>query len=1100
MDPTSAPFVGRDRELETLRAAVSEARAGRGGVVLVAGEPGIGKTRTVAEALRDLPAERVLWGRCHEGEGAPAYWPWTQALRTHVQRSAPDALGAELGADAAELARVLPAIRERLPETPAPSHETGEAARFRLFDAMAGYLRRVGREAPLALVLDDLHWADRESLLLLRFVAPEIRQARVLVAGTYREVEMRQAAAVPHVIAELARVGRSVALRGLGADDVGRLVRHGSGLRTSDALVATIHRITEGNPFFVQEVAELLRGDGASPPSAERFRLPDSVREAIRRRLGPLPEKARRLLAVAAVLGREFDVPLLARTAGLAAPETLDLLARGASLGLVEDVPGRPGRHRFAHALFQETLHDDLPLVARVALHRRAGDALEALHPGDPTPVLGDLARHFFHADPESLPKAIDYAIRAGDLAYRRLGWEEAAGHYERALQAQLVVGAEPQARMPLLYDFGRAQRRTGDHDGARASFLEEATLARAAGDPIHLAMGTIGLCYTRVETRRVDHAVVSLLEEALRAIGPEDNLLRAELLAYLARALYFACGEEARREALSAEAVAVARRVDARLSLVRALNARHYVLWGPGPVEERLAVADEAIRLAEELGDTEVAADACAGRVLDLLELGRIAEVERELATLARIAQVVRYTEHGWQVVQTRAALALLAGRFEEAETLSARAASMPQNRSENNAAHFHAAHLFTIRREQGRLGELARATAALAQADGALPIWRCGLALLHAELGDAAAARRVLRELAVRRFEDLPRDGNFIPSLALLAEVTALLDDAEVAAMLYPLLAPHAERNVVAGLPAMCLGPAARHLGLLALTAGRPDDAVTHFEAAHAAATRLGARPYVAHAAHGLARALRARGAAGDAARARALLAEAGGLAAELGMTNLLRRLEADAAPAPAGAAVPAEEVATLRREGEFWTVGYAGAVLRLRDSKGVAYLAHLLRHPGREFHALDLGNDGTGAPAGAADGNLARAADSDAGEVLDAEARAAYRRRLVELRDELEEARAFNDAGRTARLEAEMQALTDALAQGMGLGGRARRAGSHAERARLNVTRAIARVLRKIEAESPALAAYLAATVRTGLFCSYVPDPRRPIAWTV
>jgi hypothetical protein len=317
-------------------------------------------------------------------------------------------------------------------------------------------------------------------------------------------------------------------------------------------------------------------------------------------------------------------------------------------------------------------------------------------------------------------------------------------------------------------------------------------------------------------------------------------------------------------------------------------------------------------------------------------------------------------------------------------------------------------------------------------------------------------------------------------------------------VAATIHPLLAPHASRCVVIATAAACHGPVERHLGLLALTAGRIDAAVAHFEAAIATATRMGARPNVAYAMHGLALALRARDATGDAARAKDLVQDVERLARELGMVSLLRRLEARE-PDPVAAITAAEEAASLRREGDFWTLAYAGTVIRLKDSKGVAYLVHLLRHPGHEFHALDVGGDDAGDPGSASEG-LSLAADSDAGEVLDAEARSAYRRRLVDLRDELDEARGFNDLGRVAKLEAEMDALTDALSQGMGVGGRARRVGSHAERARVNVTRAIGRVLRKIETDSPPLGAYLNATIRTGLFCSYTPDARRPIVWTL
>ena len=395
-----------------------------------------------------------------------------------------------------------------------------------------------------------------------------------------------------------------------------------------------------------------------------------------------------------------------------------------------------------------------------------------------------------------------------------------------------------------------------------------------------------------------------------------------------------------------------------------------------------------------------------------------------------------------------------------------------------------------FMIRAEEGRLGDIEPFVAMAAEQGITLPIWRAALAILHAALGRTDEARQVLSDLGKMGFRDLPRDGNLLGTYANLAQVCALLEAPRFAEPLLPLLAPHVDAVVVPAYTACCLGSAARYAGLLAHTLGQLDDAVVYFEKALATNERIGALPQLAHTQRELARSLRARGKGGDRGRIAGLEAATAATAARLGLVALQQRLAADAvapqtsvatAPPPS----PARRTARLRHEGDVWTIACEGELLRVKEMKGVAYLLELLRHPGHEFHALDLG--------GARDLRT-----GDAGEMLDADARRAYKARLGELRDELEEAEEFHDIGRAARPREEMEVLVAELARASGLGGRARKAGSDAVRARLNVTRAVRKVVRKVQAGCPVLGRHLDRSVQTGLFCAYEPDPAFPVDW--
>nr|MDQ3936510.1 AAA family ATPase [Actinomycetota bacterium] len=487
-------FVGRDRELDELRTALRQAQGSRGGVVMVGGEPGVGKTTLVERVANDAREQgaRVSWGRCWEGGGAPAYWPWVQALRSLARELSDEELRARLGAGAAHVAKIVPGVAERLPGLTEPPELEPERARFALFDAIAGFLHSVSEERPLVVPLDDLHAADRPSLLLLRFAARELRGARVLVIGTYREVEARMDPGVGELIAAIGKDGRRLPLRGLTEEQVQRFIAGSAGSAPSPAVLRAVHEATEGNPFFVDEVVRLLSAEGRldADDLPSGVQIPDEVRDAVRQRLEPLPAQAREVLSVAAVLGREFGVAALEHVTGQPRPALVEVLEDACARSIVAERPAEIAGYWFTHALFRETLYADLPPTRRARLHRQAGEALEVLYGDDVELHLDELAHHFFQAASSGdLGKAIDYSVAAAERANSMLAYEEAAGHYERALQA---FGLEERADVPrrcdLLLALGEAQNRAGDARNARETLQRAFGLARKLEAPDRLA------------------------------------------------------------------------------------------------------------------------------------------------------------------------------------------------------------------------------------------------------------------------------------------------------------------------------------------------------------------------------------------------------------------------------------------------------------------------------------------------------------------------------------------------------------------------------------------------------------------------------------
>jgi tetratricopeptide (TPR) repeat protein len=1122
-EPARDGLVGRERELAEFAAALDAVGVGHGGLYLVSGEPGIGKTQ-LAEHIAAEAARRdfrVLWGRCWESGGAPAYWPWVQVLRAALRGHDPASLVQSAGRVVGHLGQLVPELAPGLPASawiPDLPLETPHQARVVLFDAVTTVLSTLAAQRPIFVVLDDLHAADESSLLLLQYMARELEQISLLILATHREWEMHRVPAMRRLLGGLARASRHVPLRGLGETAVARFMQlMDRDTAPSPSLVAQVHRTTGGNPFFLKEVVRVLqaRGRGETPRVAdeEPLGVPLRVRETVRRRVESLSDGCRAVLPVAAVLGQEFDRLVLTQVCALPGDQLCELLDEVVAAGLVVHVEGY--RFAFSHGIIREALCDAVPAAERTRMHARIGEVIESRSHDDPEAQLDELAHHFGEAaqgggDPA---KAVTYARRAACHALQHLAFEEAVTHFQHALLAlDLDPGADLELRGELLLSLGDAERLAGESDPARETFSRAAAVARRIGSADMLARAALGFGGIGRERVGADHDWIALLEEALVALGDGDSALRARVQACLAMALYWSDGPE-RRDALSRDAVAMARRLGDIATLAFVLDFRLKAVWGPGGIEERLSTAAEILALAQASGDRRLELEGRRWKVMSLLELGDVGAADREIAAVTHIADELRDPLYRWQSLVWRGMRASLDGEFARAEALATEALAAGERVQSHISNPVYLGQVFGIRWLQGRLGELTGMISALIESGTNFPALHCGLARCAAQAGDIELARREIELLSAGRFAALPHDASRLATLANLAGVVGMVGATEHAQTLYEELLPYAGLTVVVGPGLGYFGAVAHHLGVLAATDGKLADAERHFAAALELDSRMGARAWIACTQCELAALLVARAEPGDADRAAGLRSAALETAKALGMPLLEARLHALATSAPAAAerAAAADMPCRLIHEGDFWTVCFDGSTSRIRDAKGMRYLRLLVANPGQEFHVLAMVADIEGRRGATADAprlseaalerlGMHRAAGGDAGLVLDAQARAAYRSRMADLEAERDEAEAANDIGRYDRAAAEIDFLERELANAVGLGGRTRRAGSPAERARLSVTRALRTAIARMAAANPSLGRHLDKTVHTGTFCRYAPDPRVCAVWQV
>jgi DNA-binding SARP family transcriptional activator len=900
---SEVPLVGRRHELAELtriwelggrggaKAGASGSRPAR--IVCLAGDAGIGKTSLAAELARRAHDDGgiVLAGRAPR-EALVAYQPFLEALRHYFSTAPLAELRVAVTHFGPELARLVPELRRRVPELVPAASGDPDSERYHLFEAVVDLFTAISARAPLLLVLDDLQWTDRSTLLLLRHLARASEPERLLILVAYRTEVAQQA--LGDVLADLRREGLITQLDvgGLSERETAELVRLRSGEAPSHAFATALHAATEGNPFFIEEIVRHLMASGvragaATASELQRFGLPEGINEMITRRLSLLEPETVECLRVAAVIGRDFDASLLEQLVSLDEEAFFVALEEALSAGLLLESTADPSRYSFSHALIREALYEGMSLQRRARIHGRVGEALERL---GQAPVSA-LAYHFTRAaNPADAEKAITYATRAGETAAAMLAHEDAAEHFSRAAAVtRRFAPQDLERRCALLLLVGEARVRSGERSMARTAFREAAALAEELGDNASLARAAVGASQRYVQQPGVvDTELIAMLKRGLEATEGEATLDRVRLLSGLCGAIYYS-PERGRMSELSEQAVSIADELGDPKAGAYARAARRRALWDPTHLKERLAASTEMLTFAQRAGDLELQLHAHVWLVVDLLERGDRQAVDAQIEAFSAGAEELRQPLYRWQATVWRAMRALLDGRLQQAEELAGDALAAGAPAADVAAAQYYAIQLLATRREQGRMGELERAARQMVANNPTRPAWRAALAVVLCESGRLGQARVELEQLAAADFRDIPRDGDWITTMTLLCDACVALEDRARVQRLYETLLPYAGVNVVAGIGVACLGSAARFLGKLAATLARSRDAANHYEQALAENQRLHAPALVAHTQLDYAAAL------GTGARAQRMIDEAAGTAAELGLAVVARRVAA-------------------------------------------------------------------------------------------------------------------------------------------------------------------------------------------------------------
>src|SRR5271166_81167 len=958
-------FVGRAHELAELRAGVDGALAGQGRFFTISGEPGVGKSRLSREAAayaESLGAE-VLWGRCWEHGGAPAYWPWMQVVRGLMNAADPASLAQRLGPGAAEIAQLAPELRERipgLPEPPSAALASPEQARFRLFDSIVSFLRKSAEAQPLLVVLDDLHAADPTSVMLLVALARQARTTRAVVIGTYREVEVRNNSELAALISQAEREGVVFPLRGFEEDDIREFVERGWGVSAAQALVNQLRDITEGNPFFLNEVLRQmaterqLAANTALDP--KRLSLTRGVRDFIKALAQPLSNDARKTLEVASVIGREFEIRTLEAVTGLPRGELIERLDEAAGLDLVSEASGALGCYSFRHALIREALYDALSGGSRRALHHAVAEAIRSLKlASEPS---AEIAYHYCQAaSADDADLAIEYSRKAAREAQARLAFEEAVNHLKNAIGAfQLIGDRNDIQRAELLCELGEAQVRAGDLAGGRETCLKAAEIARSLDRPEVFARSLVDQRealsrarerHTELFPRAVvtagrgvsnsgvtDGELVQLLNEALEGLGQGDGPLRAQVLSRLGVELYWS--ERERAATLSQEAVEMARRLNDPHTTIVALWGRHLTLRNPDSLEQRLADGREVIELAERAGERDFALEARYFRIADLVEAGDIDAFDSGLREYLAVEAQLR--DRFGRGVLLQSMRALMDGRLQESATLAQQAFMAGQQSGRPLALNAFLIQHGNTMRELGRIGELEKPLRAFVAQNPPIVFGRCALQLSLVETGQREEARVEFLKMADDGFRVVPRDWNWLPSMFVLSDMCAAIGETTHAETLYRLLAPYSSHNAVLGY-VYTYGSVAYALGKLAALLERFEEAGNHFEAALAANRKMRAAVWAAHTEFELGSLLLARGDDANRERAEALVESARCASQSLGLVRLAHRLSA----LSSGGAAQTEEArapATPPQAGSPEALA-ASAIAQARDMTALAAL---------------------------------------------------------------------------------------------------------------------------------------------------------------
>ena len=1065
--------VGRSTEIELLDRSLNEAAGGQRRIVLISGEPGIGKTTLAHEIARraaDLGAS-VHWGRAWESGGSPPLWPWVQILRAGFSHDS-----------VPEIRRAIPGPTEILEElvTGAPSSEPeqpGSDSRFAIFDAVAQFLHALAKHQPLVLILEDVHASDPSSLHLMNFVAKARPDSNMMLLATFRHAEAESRPEIDNLLADIEREGRRIHLTGLAPEDCATLVR--SVRKDSSELDgAELQRITGGNPLYLRQI---------SRASEDVIQRDVGVRSAIRRHIGMASEAITQLLSLASVIGRNVEIAFLVEMSRSDGAEVRAILGRAASEGFIRLANDRD-EFSFSHDLVRQALYEGLGEQERVDLHRRAAQLLEKMQESSPDGRITLIARHFAAA--MDGPKAVDYLLRSAELALRRFAYESAVEDLEQALG--FVDQADLDTRADILIRLGDARRRSVGQEDGRQALLEAAELADASGDPVRYARAFAAMGETSLPAIYArDEVIVEGLERSLEMLPSGNDHLRVKLLANLTYHLN-APAEQPKRERSRAEALELATELGDEILIGESLRA-----WLGSLLYESTDGLEMCQRLLDHVeplkrtGDAvtrlrahELSATAWRFRSTYLLQSGDVLGFERAAAKVIAISEELRQPRYLMAAECIRTVRAYMLGRLEESLECADRTLQHMPN--ELLVVAMHVVQRSWALFEQGRLHEMEELTESLV---AGLPDL-LGLRLLLA-LGRAQDARV---DEATATAGPLLTDPGVIPRDAaweLLVGGTAMLarelNRADTCRTIGELLRPSVGRHGVINTsqPGSYMRPISYFVGLCDATVGDHESASALFQQAIAESEEVGAPLAAAWARYELACVCAATG---DTDAARTWAGSAKSFAGPAGMGYLSSKIDSllGSISEVVGQAVASE----IRRDGDVWQIRTPRTTFRVTPVKGIDYLVRLLESPGKELHALELaGASGKTTSGGRAAANDLRTSGAKS-EVVDQKALAQYKRRVEELREEIEDAESNSDSERASRSRAELDFLLEELASITGIGGRARSFSDPAEKARVAVTKSIRRAIDRLGEHDDQFAEFLRRSVTTGVFCSYQP----------
>jgi DNA-binding SARP family transcriptional activator len=894
------PFVGREAEIDRLHRWWSEAPGTGDALMVVVGESGVGKSRLVREMADRAAAEEaiVLWGRSDEEPLGP-YQAFAGVIGQYLRNLAPAVVASMPQWRLAELSRLVPALREYVPTRTARELSDPQTDRFRFFEAVASTLMDAAAGQRVLVVLDDLHWADQPTLLLLRHVIRAVPLSGPQILGAFNDTEVSRRHPLRELLSDLRRErpAEQLALLGLDEPAVKELVAAaGAG---DDEVATGLHRLTDGNPLLLHELLDEMAtsvvgaaiADTAVP--IEDLELPDAVKELVARRVSRLPDEIGTFLQIAAVAGTEFDAEVVAEVANMASDDALDALDLAVAARILREAPGAGEHYAFSHGLFRAALYGELLRSRRTRYHHAIATAMESTYAQSPDRHLNELAHHFAEgASPATADKAVEYALAAGNHALGLLAFEEAARHFAGALDVLDRMGSNsPTARCDALLALGEAQNKAGD-TAANRTFDEAVALARANGDIERLARAALrsGPQFY-VGAADPDPRLVRLLEEVRAALGPDPSVLLATVTARLALNMVYN-GRRAEAVDVSADAVDMARRLGDSVALGYALNARLHTLWGIEFADERLAAGTALCALADESGDDLLALHGHLSLLREFLAPGDMDLVRAERDRFARRQGGPLHPVGRAYAINLEAMFAMLGGDVARGEELTT--AAMNEAPGQDMMLAFYAIQLLWVWWQRDQFPPLEGAIRAMGDTAPSYGMVRATLALVCAERGGIGDALAELTELTEGDAPVLTYDETDGVAMAMASAAAELTGAHDEAITVYRHLEPYAGTAIVVRAPADAyFGPADYYLGLLGMALGDPVLAIDHFEAALALGERMGAVLHVAAAQAELARALVRSGDDG-AVRARELARAAIERAAPQGLTRIVRRAQ--------------------------------------------------------------------------------------------------------------------------------------------------------------------------------------------------------------